>query len=100
VLLREGIVGERLLDRSSSAALVSRNARSFSITRIAFSRAATMSSPAWIALSMANVAEDVLVSVHDTPLPGCFGEELRSNAWGFRIVCLHVLVLFVRNDSR
>jgi ABC transporter substrate binding protein len=45
---------------TSSAALVRRKPRSFSITRMAFSRAATMSSLAWIALSIAAISRTLV----------------------------------------
>jgi hypothetical protein len=56
VLLRESVVGERLLDRRLDRRLDEVGSpghpqRAQPITRMAFSRAATMSSPAWIALS-------------------------------------------------
>ena len=61
MLLREGVVGERLLDRRchDSAALVRRRPRSLSITWTAFCRAAAVSSPAWIALSMAAISRNL-----------------------------------------
>ena len=62
VLLGESVVGQRLLSCrcASSAALVRRSPRSFSITWTAFCRAATMSSPAWIALSMAAISRTLV----------------------------------------
>jgi hypothetical protein len=85
MLLGKGIVGERLLDRRfhEPAALVRRRPRSFSLTWTALCRAAAMSAPAWIALrrrdlahlGREHVAEDVTVSMHDTPLPGGIGKE-------------------------
>src|SRR5215813_7622743 len=62
VLLREGVVGECLLDRRfhQPAARLRRRPRSFSITRMAFSRAAARSSLAWIALSMAAISRTLV----------------------------------------
>src|SRR5262249_19420683 len=60
-------------------------ARSFSITRTAFPRTATISSLAWIALSIGrdlphlgrrHVAEDIAVPMHSAALEGRIGKEL------------------------
>jgi hypothetical protein len=62
MLLREGVVGQRRLDRHchNLAAVVRRRPYSFSITRTALSRAAPMSSPAWIALSIAAISRTLV----------------------------------------
>src|SRR5438128_1848448 len=56
MLLREKLSVSATAASTSSAALVRRKPCNFSITRTAFSRAATMSSLAWIALSMAAIS--------------------------------------------
>jgi hypothetical protein len=62
VLPWEGVVGQGPFDpaSASSAALVRRKPRNFSIPRRAFSRAATTSSLAWIALSMVAISRTLV----------------------------------------
>src|SRR5215472_10238424 len=62
VLLREGVVVSvsSTAVSTSSAARLRRRPRSFSITRLAFSRAAARSSLAWIALSMAAISRTLV----------------------------------------
>jgi hypothetical protein len=54
----KAVIGERLLDRrfGEVGGYCQRDARNFSITRTAFSRAAAISSLAWIALSIAAIS--------------------------------------------
>src|SRR5262249_41196822 len=65
---------------TSSAARLRRRPRSFSITRMAFSRAAAMDrlehGRDLPHLGRGHVAKDVAVPVHDTPLPGGLWKEL------------------------
>src|SRR5262249_58119253 len=62
VLLREGVEVSvsSTAASTSSAARLRRRPRSFSITRMAFSRAAARSSLAWIALSMAAISRTLV----------------------------------------
>jgi len=62
MLLGEGVLGQRRLDRHchNLAAVVRRRPCNFSSTRTAFSWAAPMSSPAWIALSIAAISRTLV----------------------------------------